>query len=105
MEKRKLYITFDKDHTWEIAQNINSSKDKKFQIDWFAFCKQNDEGISYLFDIAVLPKTFEIIKDYEAFSETCTFIHLKSFRDKSSTIKEFEGTFVDALKYIQTEFR
>lgn len=98
---RVFNINIDYSYGWEIDHinfkgTYDSYKDIKKAPSLLAICKQEDEKIIALYD-AFVPKD-EVIKEInelDIFIEECVFNH----NDYS-----FEGSFVDALIYIQNQY-
>lgn len=103
MEQRKFILKTWEDVDWEISLvGVEEGNEKNIDIDAFAITKQNKDGITYLFDIAVQDKDLELASKNKMFLEECLFTHTSY--DGSKNIKQFEGSFIDALQYIQKEF-
>jgi len=102
MEKREFIIDIYKDIDWEIREkglkdyNAIPAYRGKTRDYSFGIWKLNPNGgIVYLYDIDVRDEDLELIKGDPLFAEICHFVH-----DKHS----FDGSFVDALKYIKEHF-
>lgn len=101
MGKREFTIWIFEDIDWEIRLKGHSSKKSECFIAAFAMAEINKTNeIVYLFDIGVNDKDLELVKKDKRFDEICIFAHIESPLNEK-IIKEFEGTFIDALKYVK----
>ncbi|MCR4941274.1 MAG: hypothetical protein K5978_00590 [Campylobacter sp.] len=107
MRKFNINIDYHKNiaFDWEIRlKGLNNYNDmKQFDHNFFAVLKATtDKKIAYVFDIFI-PKDKDIneAKTHKEFSEICEFIHTVDGKEQTN----FQGSFCDALKYIQKHFK
>lgn len=103
MEKREFFFRIYKDIDWEMREAIVDISDSKIlNIDAFATIKAIDNKIVYLTDMDVKDEDLELVSKDERFLENCIFVQT-TFENEPKIIKEFEGTFIDALNYIKEQ--
>ena len=108
MQARKFIIKIYKDYDWEIKITSLSDYALYYEINLgiFAIARQTeDTKIVYLFDADFQEDDFEVAKKDERFHEVCTFEVIIDDGTGEKSVAGFDGTFIDALAYVQKEFR
>lgn len=104
MQERKFIIKIYKDYDWEIKLNTLSdySLYPELEFELFSIARQtSDRKIVYLFDADIEQENINTAKEDARFKELCKF---EVFIDDGAGDK-FDGTLIDALEYVQKEFR
>lgn len=108
MKERIFIIKIYKDYDWEIKLKTLSDYAlyPELEFDLFSISRQtSDRKIVYLFDADIEQENINAAKQDDRFKELCKF---EAFIDDGAgeeTSIEFVGTIIDALEYIQKEFR
>ncbi|MDA3049296.1 hypothetical protein OFO03_05155 [Campylobacter sp. JMF_02 ED1] len=85
---------------FEIKDEKLYNAESGYHLNFFAKSRINDNKITYLFDISPYTYFDEAIKEPK-FSEICEFI----ITINGEKTDKFQGSFIDALKYIQKAFK
>ncbi len=98
---RTLYVTICKDTSWEIATGLDNY-DRNGKTAFSCESGFDEQGRLGLLSapLCVLDSDFKKCSKEKAFQEHCHFVHLARADDKTSIIKEFDGTFIDAMHYV-----
>lgn len=86
---------------FEIKDN-NLYNEKKYKnLEIFAHCWIYNNKIGYIFDICVLNEYLQKAQKEPLFNEICEFAVTQNGEEKET----FQGSFIDALKYIKEMLR
>ena len=103
MEYRKLYIEFVRCEWHILPVGYNGEEYDKIDDIIAPIISVKNNKIMYIFDIlGIEHKQIKECEKIDLFNEVCEFIHEDL---NGNLISKFEGTFIDALKYIQTHFK
>jgi len=106
---QKYHICFA--NTWAIENQANVDKDVMFDEvakEWehpFGQCEVSNGDINWILDyMQPSDETIQSLKQIKPFTKKASF-EVFRLEDEWKDIDSFEGTFIDALKYIQREFK
>ena len=100
----KYYIEIWQEHEWAIGREI-SEEDKKPDkvLDYFAGVRIVDEKIDFMMDISISDEEIGELEDNKYFKQKAIFIP-RFYNGKTykwTQKKSFQGSFIDALRYIK----